>query len=325
MWYTLEGQPVIAIWTLHDGTRFKTTNRDHIGEFLRNIKSQFKADFGVTPALVPSKDVFTEKSDAKTSDVYCTHDWFSAAEKNSYRMVKTNGRTCGAMCPGYRTKGYTSPCKSSKCHEVLRNDGKTLEAGLNAAKGASFAILEGWNDVREHAGYYRSSAWKGGKSQYINLVRKYANPTPSTLRLQAETADNFHDLTPGNSGKAYHNESLDVGAHVGSQGGWYVGWTEAGEHIEFPDIQLGCGVYRFTARCSSDAPGKALRLEVRHPGAQTAANTTVVIRNTGHLNNYEQHHLGEARLGAGVYNLRVAFETGGTNIDYLFVKRQSGC
>ena len=55
--------------------------------------------------------------------------------------------------------------------------------------------MEGWDDVREHAGYYRSKAWEGGPSQYINLIRNMVNPTPETLRLQAETADIFNDTT----------------------------------------------------------------------------------------------------------------------------------
>ena len=130
MWYLLEGQPVIAIWTFRNTEHSEFKNYDYLRQFLQSIKAQFKKDFGVEPALVPSHDVFSGNSNVKEEDTYCTHDWFSAGKKISYKMVETNGRKCGAMCPGYRTKDTVSPCHKSSCHEILRKNGKTLEVAL---------------------------------------------------------------------------------------------------------------------------------------------------------------------------------------------------
>jgi len=120
-----------------------------------------------------------------------------------------------------------------------------------------------------------------------------------------------------NLGGEYSEGSLDIGKLSGPNGGWYVGWTEPGEWIEFPAIQLGCGVHRFTARCSSDGETHRLRLDL------PTLSTQVV--STAGFSAYENIHLGEVHLSGGELDLRVLFETGGVNIDWLFVKRVTGC
>lgn len=170
--------------------------------------------------------------------------------------------------------------------------------------------------MRENAGYYRSKAWST-PSLYINTVRKHADPWPHTLRLQAETADRFHDTTPENLGGEYQESGLDIGRLPGPNGGWHVGWTDPGEWIEFPGVQLGCGIHRFTARCSSEGDGNRIRLDL-----PTLSSTA--ISNTG-FTQYENAHLGEVRMEAGEYALRIVFETGSVNIDWLFIKKAISC
>ena len=106
----------------------------------------------------------------------------------------------------------------------------------------------------------------------------------------------------------------------GPNGGWYVGWTEPGEWIEFPAIQLGCGIHRFTARCSSDGGGRRLRLDL------PTLNTTVIPATVEtDLESYQYVHLGEVHLSGGKLDLRVVFETSGIDLDWLFVKKVSSC
>lgn len=311
MWYLIDGKPVIAIWTLRKS--FYPKGRNHIGAFLAYIKAEFKKTFGVEPHLVPGKGTFDDGSSAKPTDMYCNHNWLSAAEGVEWTVKTTNGIQCGVVRPGYRDKCSIAGCGKS-CRENLRNNGAVLAEGLSKNAKSKFVLMEGWNDVRENAGFYRSKAWSGGSSQYINLVRKHADSAPRTLRLQAETADRFHDMTPENLGGEYSQESaLDVGRLLGPNGGWFVGWTEPGEWIEFPSTQLGSGVHRFTARCSSDRDGNSIRLGL--PTLHSA-----LVPKTG-LDHYENVHLGEAKLGGGEHDLRVVFETGGVSIDWLFVRR----
>merc|ERR1719506_3387714 len=55
MWYRLDGKPVIAMWMFREENYPK--GRNHIGEFLQWLKSEFKKEFGVEPALVPPTSI----------------------------------------------------------------------------------------------------------------------------------------------------------------------------------------------------------------------------------------------------------------------------
>jgi hypothetical protein len=196
---------------------------------------------------------------------------------------------------------------------VTRRDGATLDDALAAQGGdAKFILLEGWTDMTENAGFYRSNEWRY-PSQYLNIVRRYADPEPETLRFQAEGADSFYDLTSGNSGGEYRYGDLDIG-RLDDNSGWFVGWTSAGEWIEYQEVQLGCGTYRFTARVAADSSGEKIRLAL--PGLKS-----VTVPSTGDSNDYHLVHLGETMLDAGTYDLRIVFKTGGVNLDWFFLKR----
>jgi hypothetical protein len=314
MWYRIDNKPVIAMWIFRKSSYPKS--RNHIGAFMAWLKAEFKKTFGVEPYLVAPKSIFEDGSSAKSTDITCAHEWFSAAREVSYTVTTNNGVQCGAMSPGYRDACSVAPCGKS-CRTIERKNGATLAKGLSANSKSEFALMEGWNDVRENAGYYRSKAWST-PSLYINTVRNHANPAPLTLRLQAETADHFHDTTAENIGGEYRQDSLDVGRLLGASGGWFVGWTEPSEWIEFKGIQLGDGIHRFTARCASDEDGNRIRLDM-----PTLRST--VVPNTGGLEQYEHVHLGEVKLevGGGEHALRIVFETGGVNVDWIFVKRQA--
>jgi hypothetical protein len=178
-------------------------------------------------------------------------------------------------------------------------------------------MLEGWTDMLEGAGFYRSNSWQY-PTQYINIARRYADPEPATLRFEAEGADAFFDKTQGNAGNAYALRDLDVGSLPNSTG-WYVGWVDAGEWIEFRRIRLGCGQYRFTARLSTLSPGKIIRLVVND---KTLSRAT--LPSTGGETNYTMVHLGAFSLKAGAHNIRIFFETaGGLNLDWIFLRRAS--
>ena len=55
-------------------------------------------------------------------------------------------------------------------------------------------------------------------------------------------ADSFFDKTSGNSGDHYRDGDLDIG-ELNDNSGWFVGWTETGEWLEYQEVELGCGTY----------------------------------------------------------------------------------
>jgi DUF5010 C-terminal domain len=94
-----------------------------------------------------------------------------------------------------------------------------------------------------------------------NLVREYADSSPQTLKFEAEGADFFYDSTPENLGGSYSERALDVGAFPDDKG-WYVGWVESGEWLEYVDVKLGCGTYHITAWVATTRSNAKLRLLV---------------------------------------------------------------
>lgn len=179
---------------------------------------------------------------------------------------------------------------------------------------AKFTLLEGWTDVAESAGYYRSHAWRF-PNQYIAGVRAFADADMRTLRLEAESADTISDSSPGNEGGTYRDGPLDVGKHAGSSG-WFVGWTQAGESLAFEELTLPCGTYRLTGRLAAPTAGQKVRATL---GGRSAG--AVDVPATGGWDDYGFLHLGAVQVPAGKHRLELAFETGGVNLDWVFLRR----
>ena len=133
-------------------------------------------------------------------------------------------------------------------------------------------------------------------------MRRYADPEPETLRFEAEGADAFYDTTTGNAGGKYADRDLDVDEIPG--GGWHVGWVADGEWLEYQDVELGCGTYRFTARVGTRDGTKSMHLVVGG-----VVLPSVALPDTGDVYQFENVHMGEMQLSAGRYNMRLVFES----------------
>src|SRR5262249_14967987 len=133
-----------------------------------------------------------------TDDAQGVNSWFIPRNDNWYTYTDWAGASWGAMAPGFRGP-QTLPGCGATCWEILRRDGDALRERLSAVTKAQFSLLEGWTDIFESAGYYRSVAWSS-PNRSIGVVREYADPTPETIRFQTEAADNTstraQDLNP---------------------------------------------------------------------------------------------------------------------------------
>jgi len=320
MWYLLDGKPIIACWTL--SYAFFTNQQGNASRMLTWIIKKFKQRYGVKPFFILQDTWFETDSTITTKQAKGRHGWFAPVYNvtDSVFSFRTyNGATWGVTTPAYQN-GYSLPNCGATCREVPRDNGTTLTNALTLAtttENASWMMLEGWTDIVESAGFYRSDAW-AYPTQYINIVRQFANPEPETIRFEAEGVDAFYDTTPENLGMQYANRSIDVGA-LANNTGWYVGWTVAGEWFEYQNVQLGCGTYRFTARVATKSGGKQIRLDLGNL-------SSVVLPYSGGLDNFILVHLGEVRLKGGSYDLRLVMEsTGGLSIDWFFLKRSEPC
>ena len=78
--------------------------------------------------------------------------------------------------------------------------------------------------------------------------------------------------------------------------GWYVGNTSPGEWIQFTNVWLSAGTYRFTANAGASAFGAAMHLEVDGVNLRPG----VVVPNTGRADSFAPVHLGSANLAQGL-------------------------
>lgn len=101
--------------------------------------------------------------------------------------------------------------------------------------------------------------------------------------------------------------------------GWYVGNTDSGEWIEYRNVKLAEGDYRFTARAGSTSFGNTLRFEIDNVPVQSNVN----VPNTGRWDAFLNVHLGHTHVSAGYHNLKLYFETGQVSVDWFMLRKSS--
>jgi hypothetical protein len=301
---------VVAFWSL--SSYFFQNQRGQASALLRDLRAKFLQRYGEDPVFIVDGTWVSEDPTITTTDAQGVNDWFDP-NRNVFTYRSWGGRRWGATVPSYRDPD-THPGCGAACREQLRRHGGALRDALNAGRDARFTLLEGWTNVVESAGFYRSVAWDY-PNQYINLVREFADPDLATLRLEAESADTFVDATPQNLGGALRAGALDVG-RLAEPSGWFVGWTDAGESLTFRDLALPCGTYRLTARVATPLDGTSLHVELA--GRTLPARA---VTKTNGWNDYRLVHLGELTVGAQRTDLRVVFDSGGLNLDWVFLKK----
>src|SRR6266436_1988064 len=100
-------------------------------------------------------------------------------------------------------------------------------------------------------------------------------------------------------------------------GGWYVGNTAPGEWIQYTNVWLSAGSYRFTASAGSPAAGAVMHLEIDGVNIRPV----VAVPNTGRIDSFAPAHMGSANLSQGYYTLRVVFETTAVSLDWLMLRK----
>jgi hypothetical protein len=324
LWYRLDNRPVIAFW----GPVWMSHVQGNASRLFAWLRTNFINRYGEDPHFNVTNDWRSADNTLINPYVQASEGWFdpSRSTQGTFTYTAWNGATWGCAVPAFRDGRNTTtgeeylPGCGSACREQLRNDGATLRNGLTTilTKGtpsapARFTLLEGWTDIAENAGYYRSNTWSY-PNQYINIVREFSDPETQTLRFQAEAADDYLDTTVGNAGGAYRDGDLDIGALP--IGGWYVGWTEPGEWIQFKQVRLACGTYRFTARVRGSI-GEQLHLEV--DGASLGPAQITI----GGPASWQLLRLGTCVLSPARHDLKLVFDTGQTEVDWFFSKKVS--
>jgi len=149
--------------------------------------------------------------------------------------------------------------------------------------------------------------------------------TPVSLpgNVEAVNFDNgpsgsaYLDSTAGNAGGAYRSTDVDIQASAG--GGFNVGWTAAGEWLNYTVNVATAGTYSVQLRVATTQPGRSLHVGFNGP---SSVWTQVFAPNTVGWQAWNTVSL-PVTLGAGVQQMTIFFDTGGTNLGTMSVTRDA--
>jgi hypothetical protein len=297
-------------------TGFKNAS-GNLSAMLTSVANAFNAAYHLTPSFVLDQTWFaadptlTNNQFVGTESPWLTPSTASSSSAFSYSL----GATIGTVVPG-----FAAPAIPRHSQQVA-----TLLTGLNSAVQNSteynYTILQGFTDFADSAGFYRSNAtdWTT-PNEYLNLVRRFSDPTTVTERLEAEGCDSYSDTTPGNSGNAFRRSGdLDIRALSGS--GWAVTNTAVGEWLEFDNVDFSAGNYKFVAKYATTAgqtAGAGPRLELVFDGVKLAP---VIVPKTATADAFVMVSLGQQTVTHGPHTLRLRFLDGLVDVDWLFIEK----
>ncbi len=136
----------------------------------------------------------------------------------------------------------------------------------------------------------------------------------ATVVVQAEAFDTggegtaYHDTTSANQGGAYRTtEGVDIQATSDSGGGYNVGWTAAGEWMQYTVSIPATGTYNLSFRVASSGAGGTFHVNV--DGVNMSGAMTVP--NTGGWQAWKTITSSTISMTAGKHVMRVAMDTTG--------------
>lgn len=145
------------------------------------------------------------------------------------------------------------------------------------------------------------------------------NGTPAAIpgRIEAEDFDNggqgigYFDTDPTNNGGLYRSEGVDIEAC--SEGGYDVGYTAAGEWLNYIVNITTPGRYTLQARVASPYGSRRFHIELDGVNISGPVN----VPNTNGWQTYQTQTVTTPYLTPGLKTLRIVMDTDGFNINYL--------
>jgi hypothetical protein len=127
----------------------------------------------------------------------------------------------------------------------------------------------------------------------------------------------YFDTTHGNRGGAYRQTDVDIEPTTDIGGGYDVGWTRAGEWLQYATDISASGTYALELRVASPSTGGTVRVEV--DGVDVTG--TLTVPNTGGWQAWTTIRKDGIALQSGLHRIRLVFVAGGTsgiaNVNFL--------
>ena len=125
----------------------------------------------------------------------------------------------------------------------------------------------------------------------------------------------YYDLSSGNQGYSYRTGDVDIEECADDGGGYDVGWTDAGEWLEYTVNVAATGKYNFQMRLATQNASGTFHLMVDG----VALTSTETITNTGGWQIWKTLAISNIPLTQGIRKLRIVMNAGGFNINYINV------
>jgi hypothetical protein len=357
-WYLDEnGRPLLVIWAPSFFANVDAAHTAQVNSAFNSIRELFKQRYGVYPSIYLHHDWVERVPDIKLGFVQGAYGWTDPIHGKLSGFFKWRGIKMGTVSPGFRREAYVDHgqniyfkrgCGSQPmtnweihCWEVSRDHGSALKRGMSDAygqigapqsdgKAAKFVILEGFANVPESAGFYRSTGLDYDyPNQYLNYIREYADPNPKEITFQAEASDYRQgDGKAGNSGGAFSNDALDVGRLPVT--GYYVGWVQKGEVIGFQKVKLPSKPFEIRIRTASPFDQRMVKITFERVAETPRGSSpgvspidalygpwTVTVPKTADWINFQETSVAVFKPMPGAYNIKVEMLTDGLNIDWI--------
>ncbi len=305
LWFRYNGEPVWMGWG-SGGTNYS----GNVSKVLREVKRRFKATYGEDLFMII--DQVWKKSDptitGAEADAY--DSWFCCGKAGTFSVW--NNYNIGVCVPGFQD--YNSDgTPAAYGADFDRDHGNKLRQYFDSSitRKANIVIEEGYVDMREGAGAYRSPAWDY-PSQYLEIIREFNDTCTVTRRLQAEACDSFYNKTFSNASIIYSRRKLNVGELPGPNCGWYVGPTNSGDWLLWKHVFFANGSYDGYVRYASNNASQI----VLSIGSEK--DTAPLSSTSG---SFQGKEIFSSKAISDTTDVKIEFLASGINLDFLQVNK----
>lgn len=125
----------------------------------------------------------------------------------------------------------------------------------------------------------------------------------------------YHDTDLGNNGNTYRTTDVDIGTTTDTGAGYTVGYTVAGEWLEYTVASVAAGSYTVSLRTASASTNAGKSITVKLDGVTLG---TVNPGNTGAWETWETLTISNVNISGGANKvLRLEFGGGGFNVNHI--------